>query len=215
MRSFEIALLELKRLVSARPFRLAVAVVCLVPLLYGVLYLWAFWDPYQRLDRLPVALVVEDRPAVAAGTPVHVGRDLVSELRKSDSFDWELVSARTAADGLQSGRYYMSLTVPRDFSARLAHADSDHPRRARLQVRANEGTNLLASQIGQRVFLEVQSSLSRVTSRKYLDHIFVGRTASCLVNPRACHETELNYLPTTNRRRFAVVGVRPCCARSQ
>ena len=74
MRSFEIALLELKRLVSARPFRLAVAVVCLVPLLYGVLYLWAFWDPYQRLDKLPVALVVEDRPAVADGTPVHVGQ---------------------------------------------------------------------------------------------------------------------------------------------
>ena len=58
---FEIGLLELKRLVSARPFRLALAVVCLVPLLYGVLYLWAFWDPYQRLDKLPVALVVEDR----------------------------------------------------------------------------------------------------------------------------------------------------------
>ena len=174
MRSFEIALLELKRLVSARPLRLAVAVVCLVPLLYGVLYLWAFWDPYQRLDKLPVALVVEDRPAVADGTPVHVGQDLVSELRKSDSFDWELVSAQQAANGLESGEFYMSLTVPRDFSARLAHADSDHPRRARLQVRANEGTNLLASQIGQRVFLEVQSSLSRVTSRKYLDRVFVG-----------------------------------------
>ena len=56
MRSFEIALMELKRLVSARPFRLAVGVVCLVPLLYGVLYLWAFWDPYQRLDKLTVAL---------------------------------------------------------------------------------------------------------------------------------------------------------------
>ena len=94
MRSFEIALLELKRLVSARPFRLAVGVVCLVPLLYGVLYLWAFWDPYQRLDRLPVALVVEDRPAMAAGTTLHVGADLTQQLRKSESFDWQVVSAR-------------------------------------------------------------------------------------------------------------------------
>ena len=174
MRSFEIALLELKRLVSARSFRMALGVVCLVPLLYGVLYLWAFWDPYQRLDRLPVALVVEDRPATVDGTTIHVGRDLISELRKSESFDWEVVDAQQAADGLGSGHYYMSLTVPRDFSSRLAHADSDHPRRAKLRVRANEGTNLLASQIGQRVFLEVQSSLSSVTSRKYLDRIFVG-----------------------------------------
>ena len=174
MRSFEIALLELKRLVSARPFRLAVAVVCLVPLLYGVLYLWAFWDPYQRLDKLPVALVVEDRPAQVDGTTLHVGTDLIKELEKSDSFDWQVVSASQAAIGLQSGDYYMTLTVPKDFSAWLAHADSDHPRRAQLQVRANEASNLLASQIGGRVFLEVRSSLAQVTSQRYLDHIFVG-----------------------------------------
>ena len=174
MRSFEISLLELKRLVSARPFRLAVGVVCLVPLLYGVLYLWAFWDPYQRLDKLPVALVVEDRPALAAGTMLHVGADLTKELKKSESFDWEIVSAQEAAQGLQNGRYYMSLTVPRDFSARLAGADSAHPRRAVLQVRANEASNLLASQIGGRVFLEVQSSLAQVTTQRYVDHVFVG-----------------------------------------
>ena len=35
-----------------------------------------------------------------------------------------------------------------------------------------------------------------------LDHTFGGKiTTSCLVNPRACHETELNYIPTTRRRR--------------
>ncbi len=42
-----------------------------------------------------------------------------------------------------------------------------------------------------------------------LDHAFVARTASCLVNPRACHETELNFVPTKRRRRFAVVGAGP------
>ena len=39
-----------------------------------------------------------------------------------------------------------------------------------------------------------------------LDHIFARKMASCLVNPRACHETELIYRPTTTPRRFAVVG---------
>jgi 2,4-dienoyl-CoA reductase (NADPH2) len=42
-----------------------------------------------------------------------------------------------------------------------------------------------------------------------LDHIFVGKVASCLVNPRACHETELNYLPAATKRKFAVVGAGP------
>ena len=39
-----------------------------------------------------------------------------------------------------------------------------------------------------------------------LDHIFAQKMSSCLVNPRACHETELVYTPTPKRRKFAVVG---------
>ena len=42
-----------------------------------------------------------------------------------------------------------------------------------------------------------------------LDHVFVGKKASCLVNPRACAETELNYLPTPSPRKIAVIGAGP------
>jgi 2,4-dienoyl-CoA reductase (NADPH2) len=42
-----------------------------------------------------------------------------------------------------------------------------------------------------------------------LDHVFVAKTASCLVNPRACHETELVFRPAQKKRRFAVVGAGP------
>ena len=42
-----------------------------------------------------------------------------------------------------------------------------------------------------------------------LDHVFEQKVASCLVNPRACHETELNYLPTTNKKNIAVIGAGP------
>ncbi|MCB0522281.1 MAG: NADPH-dependent 2,4-dienoyl-CoA reductase [Lewinellaceae bacterium] len=42
-----------------------------------------------------------------------------------------------------------------------------------------------------------------------LDHTFKRKTASCLVNPRACHETLLNYLPTKNKKKIAVVGAGP------
>lgn len=39
-----------------------------------------------------------------------------------------------------------------------------------------------------------------------LDHTFSGKLTSCLVNPRACAETELAYLPTASPKRVAVVG---------
>ncbi|MGE7384522.1 FAD-dependent oxidoreductase [Streptomyces sp. NPDC004126] len=42
-----------------------------------------------------------------------------------------------------------------------------------------------------------------------LDHTFSGKITSCLVNPRACHETELVLSPTRTKKRVAVVGAGP------
>jgi 2,4-dienoyl-CoA reductase (NADPH2) len=42
-----------------------------------------------------------------------------------------------------------------------------------------------------------------------LDHIFTGQVVSCLVNPRACAETELVYTPTDSPKKIAVVGAGP------
>jgi 2,4-dienoyl-CoA reductase (NADPH2) len=42
-----------------------------------------------------------------------------------------------------------------------------------------------------------------------LDHTFANKMSSCLVNPRACHETELNYVAAANTCKFAVVGSGP------
>lgn len=42
-----------------------------------------------------------------------------------------------------------------------------------------------------------------------LDHAFSGKLTSCLVNPRACYETELNFLPVARAKKIAVVGAGP------
>nr|WP_280847728.1 FAD/NAD(P)-binding oxidoreductase [Rheinheimera maricola] len=42
-----------------------------------------------------------------------------------------------------------------------------------------------------------------------MDHVFQNKRASCLVNPRACYETELNFTPAVQRKKIAVVGAGP------
>ncbi|NRD73868.1 NADPH-dependent 2,4-dienoyl-CoA reductase [Shewanella sp. VB17] len=42
-----------------------------------------------------------------------------------------------------------------------------------------------------------------------LDHTFALKRATCLVNPRACYETELNFTPTMKKKRIAVMGAGP------
>src|SRR5690349_16369640 len=127
-----LALLQLRSMRRTRLTRVALAVLALVPLLYGALYLWAFWDPYGNLNRIPAALVVEDRPA----GDVHAGRDLADELVGREVFGWQRTDAAEARAGLRDGRYDLVLRIPADFSANLAGApDPKQPaERGQLQV---------------------------------------------------------------------------------
>ena len=174
MRSAALAGEELARLLSNRLLRLAVAVVALVPLLYGALYLWAFWDPNGAIDRIPVAVVNADVPVAVDGTTIAAGDDVVSELLERNTMDWHVVDADEAETGMRGGAFYLALTIPPGFSAALASADSTSPTRAALLLTKHESRNMLASQIGDRVFAEVRAAASASASERYFNEIFVG-----------------------------------------
>ncbi|WP_373783439.1 FAD-dependent oxidoreductase [Delftia acidovorans] len=74
--------------------------------------------------------------------------------------------------------------------ARPLLADGDFVRKAR-QGRADEINTCIAC------------------NQACLDHTFGGKITSCLVNPRACHETELVIAPAPAAKRIAVVGAGP------
>ncbi|MGP3981293.1 YhgE/Pip family protein [Streptomyces sp. KR80] len=174
MRSPRLAALELKRFGRGRLPRAALAALLLLPLLYGALYLWSFWDPYGRLEKIPVALVNSDRGATVKGEKVAAGDDIASGLKDSKTFDWHEVSPAEARSGLEEGRYYLSLTVPDDFSRRIASSSGDSPETGALQVHTNDANNYIVGEISRTVFSEVRSAASSKTSRGFLDKIFVS-----------------------------------------
>ncbi|MGW7516752.1 YhgE/Pip family protein [Streptomyces sp. NPDC054796] len=174
MRSPRLAALELKRFGRGRLPRAAMAAMLLLPLLYGALYLWSFWDPYDRLDKIPVALVNEDKGAQADGEKVAAGDSIVEGLHDSDTFDWRETDAADARKGVEDGRYYLSLTVPSDFSKRVASSSGDNPETGALKVRANDANNYIVGQISRTVFSEVRSAASTKASRGFYDKIFVS-----------------------------------------
>ncbi|MFD5714445.1 YhgE/Pip family protein [Streptomyces pharetrae] len=174
MRSPKLAALELRRFARGKLPRAALVALLLLPLLYGALYLWSFWDPYGRLDRIPVALVNDDQGATAGGKKLNAGDDIVEGLRESEVFDWHEVSAAEARAGVEDGRYYLSLTMPEDFSARIASSSGDLPETGALQVRTNDANNYIVGQISRTVFSEVRTAASTKASRSFLDKIFIS-----------------------------------------
>ncbi|MHB9754253.1 YhgE/Pip family protein [Streptomyces sp. BYX5S] len=174
MRSPKLAALELRRFGRGKLPRAALVALLLLPLLYGALYLWSFWDPYGKLDKIPVALVNEDKGAKAAGQKITAGDDITEGLYDSDTFQWHEVSSAQAKQGVEDGTYYLSLTMPKDFSERIASSSGDSPETGALQVRTNDANNYIVGQISRTVFSEVRSAASSNASRSFLDKIFVS-----------------------------------------
>ncbi|GGZ31581.1 YhgE/Pip family protein [Streptomyces poonensis] len=174
MRSPRLAALELRRFGRGRLPRAALASLLLLPLLYGALYLWSFWDPYGRLDRVPVALVNDDKGTTADGERLTAGDDIAERLRDSDVFDWHEVSAEEARAGVEDGTYYLSLTMPAGFSERIASSSGDSPETGALQVRTNDANNYIVGQLSRTVFAEVRTAASTKASRTFLDRIFIS-----------------------------------------
>ncbi|GAA5615225.1 YhgE/Pip domain-containing protein [Streptomyces platensis] len=174
MRSPKLAALELRRFSRGKLPRLGLVALTLIPLLYGALYLCSFWDPYSRLDKIPVALVNDDRGATTGGKEIHVGDELAENLKDSKKFHWEDVSAADAAKGVENGTYYLSLTVPEDFSERIASSSGKTPQTGALKVRTNDANNYVVGSISKTVFSEVRAKTSAASSRTMLDKIFIS-----------------------------------------
>ncbi|SCL21486.1 putative membrane protein [Micromonospora rhizosphaerae] len=179
MSVFRLARFELRRMTRGRLPRAALAVLTVIPLLYGALYLYAFWDPYGNLDRIPVALVNADRPARASdGTEVHAGRDLTDELLDRRVFGWTVTNAEDATAGLRSGRYHLVFAIPRDFSASLAASpDPDQPaRRGELKVVNDDATNYLSGLLARSAFSEIRAAAAESAAASYFDKMLIGFT---------------------------------------
>ncbi|MFC9230168.1 YhgE/Pip family protein [Streptomyces decoyicus] len=174
MRSPRLAALELKRFGRGKLPRLGLVALMLIPLLYGALYLCSFWDPYSRLDKIPVALVNEDQGATSDGKKIAAGDDLSENLKDSKKFHWEDVSSADAAKGLENGTYYLSLTVPKDFSKRIVSSSGDTPQTGALKVRTNDANNYVVGSISKTVFSEVRAKTSATSARAMLDKIFIS-----------------------------------------
>lgn len=169
--------LEWKNITASKVMWVVIAAIAIMPLLYGALYLAAFQDPYARLNTVPVAVVNEDKGAVISAENRNLGDDVVDELKDTtDGLQWHFVSADEAQQGLEKGDYFMTCTIPSDFSESVASVDSSAPEKAQLKIEYNQSENMLASQIGETVWKEVRTRVSDTVATEYWTTV-LGRVA--------------------------------------
>jgi putative membrane protein len=150
--------------------------VLMVPVMYSGMFLGAFWDPYARLDKLPVAVVNMDEGAAFNDKALQIGDDLVEELKKEseESFQWDFVDLETAEKGLEQEKYYLMIKVPKDFSKNATTLTDSTPQHLQLEYIPNESYNFLSSQIGGTAMLKIKEKLEGEVTKQYAETIFDG-----------------------------------------
>src|SRR5690625_1897881 len=88
---------DLKRYSRGTMPRVALITIIVLPLLYGAMYLWAFWNPFAAIDKIPVALVNEDTGATVSGQQLRAGDQITEALVQSGQLDLHQMSASQAA----------------------------------------------------------------------------------------------------------------------
>ncbi|MGN7358730.1 YhgE/Pip family protein [Paenibacillus sp. SAF-054] len=172
MRSLSVFVKDMAATVRNRKLLISMVAVLCIPVMYAGLFLTAFWDPYGKMDQLPVAVVNKDTGAVYGDQSLQVGEELVEELKKSDDFKWTFVSKEEAEQGMKDNEYYMTIVIPEDFSSKAATVLDEHPQPSEIVFEPNEGYNFLASQIGGTAVKEIRAKVSEQVTEAYSKTLF-------------------------------------------
>jgi putative membrane protein len=170
VKTIKLALLELRRFRGPLP-RLVPVGLALVPLVSAGVYLWSAWDPFGQTDRIPVAVVNLDRPVSSQGELVDAGQLLVQQLRQDPFFDWRFVAEDAARRGLRDGRYAFTITVPADFSARLASPAGQAPQRASMLLTLNDANGYLTGKLAQTTQARLQDQIDAAARTAFAQRV--------------------------------------------
>ncbi|MFE5339517.1 YhgE/Pip family protein [Isoptericola sp. NPDC056578] len=170
-----------------------IAAVALLPIMVLGLLLAALWNPQDRLDQVPAAIVNLDEPVEVQGQTVPLGRQLASGLvsggetadgakaaqpaEDATNFDWTITDEESAADGLANGTYAAVVTIPEDFSAAATSYGNDDPseaRQATIDVSTPPGGRVADDALARVVAATATSVMSSTLTETYVDNVLVG-----------------------------------------
>jgi len=158
---------EFKKIWQNKLLFVTVIVVSLIPILYASVFLKSIWDPYGNMSELPVAVVNLDESVDFQGKTLNVGSELVDNLKKNNDLDWNFVSQSTAKKGLKNRKYYMIVTIPKDFSKNASTVLDSDPEKMNLKYETNAGVNYLGEVVSDNAMKQLKAQVSEKVTKSY------------------------------------------------
>lgn len=167
---------ELKALIKNPKLIMTMIGVALVPALYNLSFLGSMWDPYGRVNDLPIAVVNQDKPAKMADESLTIGDDMVDKMSKNKELDYHFVSSKSAQKGLKKGDYYMVITLPEDLSQRATTLLNPEPQKLTIRYQTSKGHGMVAAKMGETAMTKLKESVSQNITKIYTSAVFSSMT---------------------------------------
>ncbi|MGF9767936.1 YhgE/Pip domain-containing protein [Bacillus cereus] len=119
----------------------------ILPSLYAWFNIKASWDPYGNTKEVPIAVSNQDAGSNLRGKDINIGEEIVDSLKKNKNLGWKFVDEKQAIHGVERGDYYASITIPKDFSEKIATVLDENPQKPELDYYVNEKVNAIAPKI--------------------------------------------------------------------
>ena len=158
---------EWKHLFSNKILLISMAVISFIPILYSGFFLGSIWDPYGQTKNLPVAFVNEDKGASLNGKSLNVGESVEKKLKDNHDLSWEFVSKQQADEGVNNGHFYAVVTIPSDFSQKVASITESEPQQAVINFTTTPAKNYIGSLVSNQAAAKVKSSVSEQITQAY------------------------------------------------
>lgn len=130
--------------------------IALLPSLYAWFNIYANWDPYGATGNMQVAVVIEDEGYRYRNIDINVGEQIKENLAANDAIDWQFISKEEAITGIEAGKYYAGIEIPKGFSKSLTSIVTSDFTQPKITYYSNEKKNAIATKITDKVVETVQ-----------------------------------------------------------
>ncbi|MBC6161844.1 YhgE/Pip domain-containing protein [Listeria booriae] len=174
---------EWKKLFHNKVLLISFIAILFIPIMYASFFLKSVWDPYGKASHLPVAVVNLDETVDFQGQKMDVGDQLVAKLKKDDSLDWRFVSKEEAQQGMKDLKYYMIVTLPKDFSKNATTLLDENPKKMEIGYETNGSLNFIGEEVTKMAIEDLKAQVGTSVTKGYAETIFaqVGKLGNGIV----------------------------------
>ncbi|MGL5330766.1 MAG: YhgE/Pip domain-containing protein, partial [Peptostreptococcaceae bacterium] len=170
---FKIYKSDLKDIFTNKVLLIIVIGLTFLPSLYAWFNIKASWDPYGNTKNLLVAVVNNDKGTTLKDKNINIGDEVIEKLKSNKVLGWKFVDEKTALEGVNSGKYYASIEIPKDFSKNLTSLISNDIKKGEIIYTVNEKINAIAPKITDKgastIQLEVNQTVVETVSEAIFD----------------------------------------------